>query len=64
MAKLTLTRPQWFLLADIVNGDCHALPEYPPAKRLVAPGYAEWDSRYSNTLRPTDAGRAALTKDT
>lgn len=62
---MKLTRPQRELLALIVaNGPLHASDTYPPAKKLVAGGYAQWiKGKYSDTLGPTEAGRALLSQE-
>lgn len=61
MAETKLTRPQWFLLADIANGPEAVSDTYAPAKKLIALGYAELvQVKYGAILRITDAGRLAL----
>lgn len=57
-----LTKAQLELLREADNIDGMNCAEYyPPAKALVAKGYAEWLPRkWSSCLRATDAGRRAL----
>ena len=57
-----LTKPQAALLSDLAEQSPLAVSDtWPPAKRLVALGYAKWvDGKYSKALYITPAGRAAL----
>lgn len=57
---MKLTKPQWALLRDVANGG-NAVPEYPPAQKLVALGLCVRETiGFSDRLKLTDAGRAVL----
>ena len=55
------TPPQIALLTELcTTGRARTNPSYPPAKNLVAGGYAFWKSgKYSEWLEPTGTGLAA-----
>jgi hypothetical protein len=55
---MKLTKAQWALLVDIVNGDARCHPDYKPAKKLVELRLATCE--HGDLLVPTEAGRAAL----
>ncbi len=60
-AKLTV--PQWCLLVDLdqAGGRLAINNRYPPARKLVASGLCEWQSKgFTDALALTEAGRRAL----
>lgn len=61
---MKLSKPQWFALVDVSEGNRHFVRSYSPAKKLVELGLCEWrDGKYgSSWLDLTDAGRAALSQ--
>lgn len=61
---MKLTKPQLELLRDVANGGS-AVDSYPPARKLVELGLcARKVVGLSDRLILTDAGRAALEKET
>ena len=59
---MKLTKPQAELLLELnAASEVAVWDGYPPAKKLVELGLAEWmHRRYGDTLRITPAGRAAI----
>lgn len=61
---MKLTKPQAELLRDVANGG-NAVDTYPPARKLVELGLCTREVvGLSDRLILTDAGRAALEKET